>query len=89
MQQQQYESFSSESEIAPGRQGVGGIWSDGEKLRPEPKRKQRMGGFSPLATIVIVIVVLFVVCVLVVLVGILVALLAVHSVQTVPVPIHP
>jgi hypothetical protein len=61
MQEQKYESFSSEAERVHGRQGMYDIWNEGEKLQSEQQRQKKHGGVSPLVLIVIVIVVLFVV----------------------------
>lgn len=92
MQEQKYKSFSSESEIVHGRQGMYDIWSEGEKLRSEPQRNKKNGGVSPLVLIVIVIVVLFGVFLLFGMVAFVMVAHSVHSgvqnVQAVPVPIQ-
>lgn len=85
MQQQQYEGFSYESEMAYGRQSVRDVWSEGEKLRPEPQRQKKKGRILPLAIIAVVIALLFVVFFL----GSMVTPVSrSHAVHAVPAPIH-
>lgn len=64
MQEQQYEGFSSESEIVYDRQGTQNIWGEGEKLRPELHRRKKKGRVSPLAISIIVIALFFAVVLL-------------------------
>jgi Flp pilus assembly protein TadB len=90
--QQHYESFSSESERASGKQDARDIWSAGEKLQSESRRQKSMGGFLPLAPTVMIAAVMIIVIgmavlfVAGVLVGILLApILLIHGAQVAPI----
>jgi len=84
MQEQQYEGFSYESEIAYARHGMRDIWSEGEKLRPEPQHQKKKGKILPLAIIAVVIALLFVVFLSA---GMLFSVSS-HTVHAVPAPIQ-
>ena len=91
--QQHYESFSSESERASGRQDARDIWSEGEKLQAEPRRQKSMGGFPSLAPMVMIaptVMIIFIGMVVPFVVGVLVGmllvpLLTIHGVQAAPI----
>ncbi len=58
MQEQGYESFSSESETDYAWPVARDTWNEGEKLRSEPRRKKSVGKLSPLAIMIIAIIVI-------------------------------
>lgn len=61
MQEHEYESAPSQTEIAYARSDARGIWNEGEKLQlEESRRRPRMGASSSLTTIIVVVVIIFV-----------------------------
>ena len=85
MQEQQYQSFSYESEIAYGRQDMRDVWSEGEKLRPELQRQKKKEGVLQKAILAVVIALLLVVFLFG---GMLISVSKSHAVHAVPAPIQ-